>query len=114
MKVNVIPTIIALAISAIISYCFYSWCKSDNQLLLTIGGFVFIATTLVFSMGVSFAQPRTTTNVRVLSATFFVIALISNIVFMLLQFNPPVYILVNGILLLVWLLIVYALKRANM
>ena len=114
MKLNPITTIIATAISAIIAYCLYSWCKSDNQLLIGIGGFVFIATTLIFTISVSFEQPRTTTNIRVLSGVFFVLALISSLIFMLVQFNPPLYILINGIIFLIWLLIVYALKRANM
>ena len=75
---------------------------------------MFIATTLIFTISVSFEQPRTTTNIRVLSGIFFVLALISSLIFMLVQFNSPLYILINGIMFLIWLLIVYALKRANM
>lgn len=114
MKVNAVTTIISVAISAIVAYCLYSWCKSDNQILLCIGGFISLALTMMFTIGVSFEQSRTTTNVRFLSGTFFVLALISNIIFAFVQFSSPAYILVNGLLLLIWLLLVYGIKKANM
>lgn len=114
MKLNPITTIIAMAISAIIAYCLYSWCKSDNQILLSIGGFLSLFVTFMFTIGVSFEQNRTTTNIRFLSGVFFAFAFISNMIFAFLQFSVPAYVLVNGILLLIWLLVVYGIKKANM
>ena len=114
MKVNGITTIIALAISAIVSYCLYSWCKSDNQILLDIGSFVYCATTLIFTMSVSFESKRTTTNIRFLSGTFLALGIISNAIFTFVQFGSPIYILINGIMLLIWLAITYFIKKADM
>jgi hypothetical protein len=114
MKVNAITTIISVAISAIVAYCLYSWCKSENEFLLCVGGFLSLGLTMMFTIGVSFEQSRTTTNIRFLSGTFFVLLLISNMIFAFVQFSSPTYVLVNGLLLLIWLLVVYGIKKANM
>lgn len=114
MKVNGFTTVISLAISAIIAYCLYSWCKSDNQILLCIGSFVYCAATLIFTMGVSFESNRTTMNIRFLSGTFLALGIISNAIFTFVQFSSPIYILVNGVMLLIWLAVTYFIKKANM
>ena len=80
MKINFVQSIIAIAVSLLIAYGLYSFHSSENKILLSVGSFVFFATTLLFTIGTSFQLPRTTTNVRVVSGIFFVVALISNLV----------------------------------
>ena len=63
MKLNVVQTMIAIAISGLISYGLYSFHGSENKIVLSLGSFVFLATTLVIAIGVNFEQPRTTTNI---------------------------------------------------
>ena len=113
MKINLVQTTIAIAVSLLIAYGLFSFHQSENKLLLGCGSFVFLAIALVMSVGVSFELPRTTTNVRVVSGIFFTIALASNIVFAFLKFSVPGYIITNGILLLIFLLIVYSINRAK-
>ncbi|MBS9766861.1 MAG: hypothetical protein KGV44_04910 [Flavobacteriaceae bacterium] len=113
MKINLVPTIIALAISSLIAYGFFAFCNNEHQLLVSIGSFVFLFFTIEMTIGVSFDLPRTTTNIRVVSGVFFVIALISNIIFSFLDFLEPSYIITNGILLLIFILIVYAIYKAK-
>jgi hypothetical protein len=114
MKANFIKAVIAICISGLISYGFYSFHDSDNKLLLSIGSFVFLAITLLFAIGISFDNlPRTTTMVQVVSIIFFIVALISNIAFSFFNFTPPIYIITNGIALLIYALVAYSVSRAR-
>ena len=113
MKVNFVQTIIAIAVSLLIAYGLYSFHDSENKILLSSGSFVFLMVTLIFAIGTSFELPRTTTNVRVVSGIFFAIALISNLIFTFINFSIPSYVIINGILLLVFILIAYSLNKAK-
>ena len=113
MKINFVQTIIATAVSLLISYGLYSFHNSENKTLLGAGSFVFLATALVMSIGASFELPRTTTNIRVVSGIFFVIALISNMIFTFVNFSVPSYVIINGILILVFILNVYLINQAK-
>lgn len=113
MKINFVQTIIAIAVSLLIAYGLYSFHDSENKILLSAGSFVFLSTALVMTIGASFELPRTTTNIRVVSSIFFAIGLISNLIFAFLYFLVPIYILTNGILLLVFILIIYSINKAN-
>lgn len=113
MKINFVQSIIAIAVSLLIAYGLYSFHSSENKILLSVGSFVFFATTLLLTIGTSFQLPRTTTNVRVVSGIFFVVALISNLVFTFITFSVPSYVITNGILLLVFILIAYSINKAK-
>ena len=113
MKINFVQTIIAIAVSSLIAYGFYSFCGSKNKALLTMGSFIFLATTLVITIGVNFEKSRTTSNVRVVSGIFFAIALMSNLVFSFFTFSTPSYVITNGILLLIYMLIAYSINNAK-
>lgn len=113
MKINFVQTIIALAVSLLIAYGLYSFHDSVNKILLSAGSFVFLATALVMTIGASFELPRTTTNIRVVSGIFFAVALASNIIFSFVTFSVPLYIIANGILILIFLLIIYSISNAK-
>lgn len=114
MKVKIVPTIIAAAICALISYALYSFCKTgDAKTIIAIGGFVCSFLTFVTCIGVRFEQGRSSANTAVLGGVFFFILLISQIVFAFIQFRTPTYVIVNGILLLTFILVVYAVVKAR-
>ena len=113
MKFNFIQTIISIAISILISYSLYSIHEGENKILLSIGSFLFLSTSLMTMIGINFEQSRTTTNIRFVSGIFFVLAFISNLVFSFFTFSIPSYIIINGILLLIFVLIVYSIYKAK-
>jgi hypothetical protein len=113
MKINFVPTIISTAVSLLIAYGLYSFHESENKILLIAGSFVFFATTLIMAIGASFEVARTTTNIRVVSGIFFAIALIGNLIFTFVNFSVPSYVIINGILILVFILIVYLINQAK-
>ena len=113
MKLNFVQTIIAIVLSLLIAYGLYSFHDSENKVLLSLGSFVFLATTLVITIGVNFEQSRTTTNVRVVSGIFFVISLASNLIFSFFTFSTLSYVITNGILLLIFVLIAYSINKVK-
>lgn len=114
MKVKVVPTIIALGISALLAYALYEICHAEGkELLLAIGGGICLFLTLATCLGVRFEQSRTSANVAVVGAVFFGIMVISNAAFAYLQFATHSYIIINGILLLLFLLIEYLIAKAK-
>lgn len=113
MRINTIPFIIAFAISLLIAYAFYSFSVGDNKTLIAFGSFVFLLISSIFAISVSFDEPRTTTNIRIVSGIFFSIAIISNIIFTFVSFSIPIYIITNGIFLLIYLLIVYSIQKVK-
>lgn len=113
MKLNFVPTIIAIAVSLLISYGLYCFHVTENKVILSACSFLFLASTLVIAIGASFENPRATTNISVVSGLFFVLTLCSNLIFTFMIFSMPSYIIINGILLLTFILIVYSIHKAK-
>jgi hypothetical protein len=113
MKINFVQTIVAILLSLLIAYGLFSFNDSENKILLSAGGFLFLATTLILSIGTSFELSRTKTNIKSVSGVFFIVALISNLIFAFIRFSVPVYIIINGTLLLVFIFITYSIYKAK-
>lgn len=113
MKINFIKTIIAICVCGLIAYGFYSFHKTENKLLLSLGGFVFLLFTLLFTLSITFSLPRTTTMVRTVSGIFFVVAFVSNLTFSFLNFSTPIYVIINGIAFMTYALIAYSISKAK-
>lgn len=113
MKLDFIKTIIAVAVSGLIAYGFFAFNTSANKDLLTLGSLIFLIITLIMTVGVSFKLPRTTSLIRTVSAIFFTIALISNVIFSFINFKEATYIIVNGILFLIYGLTAYSIGKAK-
>lgn len=113
MKINFVTSLIAILISALISYALFSYSSNENKLLISFGSFLFIGTTLTLSIGVSVSSGRKTANIRAASFVFFIIAALSNILFGNIHTGIPAYIITNGILLLIFLLITYSINKAK-
>lgn len=113
MKIKAVPTIIAVLISALVAFGFYSWCRtSDNQWLLAIGSFLCLFVPLMFCVGVSF-EGRTTASTIALGGIFFALMLVVNLIFTFIEFGIPAYVIVNGILLLLLILIIYVIAKVK-
>ena len=113
MKINYVQTVIAIAVSLLIAYGLYNFHVSENKILFSASSFAFLAITLILTIGVSFERSRTTTNIRLVSGIFFATALISNLIFTIFSFSVPSYIIINGLLLLVFIFIAYSIFNAK-
>ena len=113
MKINSIKAIIAICVSGLIAYGFYSFHKTDSKLLLSLGSFLFLSLTLLFTLSISFSLSRTTTMIRTVSGIFFVLAFVSNLLFSFFNFSTPIYIIINGIAIMTYALTAYSIGRAK-
>ena len=106
MKIDVIKTIIAVTLSALLAYACYEICNFERvQWVITIGAFITIVIPCVLSMGVSANEERLGIMLKTLSSVILAIEIISNFVFVFLDFGIPVYVIINGILLLLYALV---------
>ena len=114
MKVNLVYLIIGLVISALIAFGFYSFYDGNNKMLLVIGSMIFLSVTLTLSFAVKIKErPRSTTLIRTVSGIMFFIGLIANIVFSLVVFNKDWYIILIGLILMIYSLILYTLVKSK-
>jgi hypothetical protein len=113
MKINPILLLIAAGIAALIGFGFYSANKAEELVwAITIGSGLLSLITLSGIFAVNFDARGGTGNVRIISGLFFAISLVSNIIFNFLNFTLPPYIIINGILFLLYILIGYGVTRA--
>ncbi len=113
MKLNTITSAIAIAISALIAYGFYSFGSNEQNLLLTGGSFILLGTTLVLSIGVRYTIYNMGINAHGISTFFFLAGFISNLVFSFISFTASAYIIVHGIMFLLYLLLLYYVIRSQ-
>jgi hypothetical protein len=111
MKLIPIPSLIAIAICALLSFGFYSFNTNPLRLLLSIGSFVMLSLTLIPAIGTKFNLYHKAVNIRTVASLFFATIFAVNIIFSFLIFTAPVYIVICGVLLLLYLLILYYLIR---
>lgn len=114
MKLKLFPSIIAVLASALLAFGLYSWCRCEEmRLLVTIFGGISLMLTIGAAMSVTMPQVRETINLRVGSGIFALLLAISNAIFCsVTTFSVTLYVVVNSLLLLVWLIVLYGIIRA--
>ena len=111
MKLNFIFAIITISICLLIAYAFYNYSPTETKMMYTIGSFLFLLVSGIGLISLSFEQPRTTTNIKTVSGIFFFLGLTLNILGSVFSFKEPNYIIVVGLLFLMYVLIGYSIAR---
>ena len=115
MKGNIFLIIIALVIAALAGYGFYAANSGEQYVFLIAGGAgIKFASTLAGLIGLSTDGRAGGMNIKALSLIFFVLFLVSNLVFSFTAVKPAPYIIVNGILLLVYAAGFYGIVKSGM
>jgi hypothetical protein len=115
MKLDVVKSLITVAFSALLAYACYEICNYEHvQWVIAAGAFVSIGTPMMLAFGVSSQQERSSVMLKTLSWVFLLIEIVSNGVFVFFDFSIPVYIIVNGLILLMFLLIYNSIYRTKM
>ena len=115
MKINIITLGIAFAIAALLGYGFYAFnnAEGDIPLVSAFGGGAALFITLAGAIAVGTKEDSNATpNIRWVSVIFFVVILIEQIIFTVVTFKLPPYIIVTGLLVLIYLLTAYAIGKA--
>jgi hypothetical protein len=113
MKVNVLQTVMAIAISGLIAYGCYCINNNKGREILSLFSFTYLAFTSVVAVGVDFEQTRSTINIKVLAGTFFIVGIITNLLFSFFKIVIPLYLIVNGLLLFTFILLSYSIHRTK-
>jgi hypothetical protein len=112
MRVNVVLLIIAFGIAALAAFGFYAGNGDETyRWVITIGSGVGLFVTLEGIFVLSAANGGSA-NIKVVSVLFFIAMLIENLVFSFTAVRLAPYVIVTGILLLLYALIVYGIYRA--
>ena len=115
MKLDVVKSMIAIAISVLLAYACYEICNYEHlQRVITIGAFITIAIPTLLALGISSQQERSSVMLKALSWFFLLIEIISNGAFAFFDFRTPIYIIVNGLTLLTFVLIYNSIYRTKM
>jgi hypothetical protein len=114
MKVNVVFLIIVLALSALAAYGFYAANNGEtHRLVITIGGGLSLFVPLAGLLALTAGGRGGAVHIKVLSALFFTALLIEQVVFSFVVLKPAPYIIITGVLLLVYVLIAYAVAHTK-
>jgi hypothetical protein len=114
MRINVITLLIALAIAAIAGYGFYAanGAQTDVPLANALGGGIALFVTLAGTISIGTKDGTGgDLNIRLTSGIFFALMLVEQIIFCFVPFSMPPYIIVTGLLLLIYLLIAYGIGK---
>ena len=115
MKINFVTLLISLAIATLSAYGFYEWNSNETfQLLITFGAGFLIFITFSGIIALQSAGSRGSVgNIRAVSIIFLIISIISNVIFSFISLVAPTsYIIVNGIVLLCYILIGYSVIKS--
>ena len=111
MKANIFLTILSVMLAALVGYLAFNVASGDeNDAICGISSSVCFAVTLVPIMGLQYKSGRLGVNIRVFSLIFFVIFAISHFCFAGFGVKMPYYIIVNGIMLMIYLAILYKMQ----
>ena len=114
MKINTFTAILSVALAGIIAFFLSFYVSGDNKLLVGTGSFLSLALTLIGTISLSFEYDRITTLTRTTSGVFFILLLISQIVFTAVNgFMLPTYILVTGSATIFYIVIVYGISKSK-
>jgi len=118
MKINGLLIIICAAIAGLMAFGFYAANKEEvYRILLTAGSGFTLFLTLVGTVALSSQNRGSIVNIRVVSILFFLAFLIVHILFSIFGVSLTPYIVITGILFLLYVLLSYliiqALKQKN-
>ncbi len=110
MRPNLFLTTITLLLTALISYLAYSVAKGqENDVICGIGSVICLFATLSPLIGLKYDSARIGMNIRIQSSLFLLVFIMSHACFIYWGIRMPYYIIINGILLVIFLAIFYKL-----
>lgn len=83
------------------------------QWIITAGSFVTIVIPMMLTFGISSQYERSSVMLKTLSCLFLLIEVISNGVFVFFNFSIPLYIILNGITILIYAMIAVSIYRTQ-
>lgn len=114
MKVNVFLTLLSIALSALIGYLAFNVADGkENDVICGIGSTICFLATLIPTIGLQYDTSRLGVNLRIFSALCFLVFLISHFCFARFGVTMPYYVICNGIILIIYLVVFYKMQGIN-
>jgi len=112
MKINVVMLIIAIAIAGLIAFAFFAGNEDEAyRILLTAGAGIVMILTLSGFLVIS-SPNGSTLNIKIVSVFFLIAFVLEHIIFSFTGVAMAPYVIITGILSLVYVLICYSIYRA--
>jgi len=113
MKINLIPSVFAIAISALLGYLCYEF--SDNSFKSVYTGFAFISSLMpiLFLIAIEFPSNRTTMNIKAISFIELLVELVLLFIFNSYDSNQKSFIIAMSFLLIIYLGIIYMINQMS-
>lgn len=112
MKVNVFYVCIGALIALLLAYWAFDIAEGkENDVICGVGSAICFMGTLVPMLGIRHESSRISVNLRVLSAAFFLIFVVSHFCFALFGVRMPYYVIVNALILLVFIAVYYGIGK---
>ncbi len=112
MKPNIFLIIVSVLIAALSGYGFYAANSGENFcILLSLGSGLTFAATLIGTLGIGLKERAGNVNFKIVSVIFFMLFLISNLLFGFIGMKVAPYIIVNGIILLIYAIFEYGIIK---
>lgn len=114
MKFDFIKSLIVLLIAALFGYALYSICDYEalRWLLVGVGAGVFAIESLL-TFGISLKEERKSMMFNTLSGIVLFATLIMNLIFAFCDFNVPLFVIINGLLLLIYAMSAVSIYRTQ-
>ena len=116
MKPNVVLSLISFVSAALLAYLFYSIADEESKLLnaLAISGFISLAICLELGLGVEWENARYKVNAFAVSILFLITFIVEHCCFAIWGTNQSFLIITTGLLLLIYILIIYAISKTKL
>ena len=112
MRINTVLTIIAIAMAVLIGYLAFSIAEGEkNDIVCGIASKTCITAFLVTIVGLQNDSNKLGINIKIMSSLFLFVFLISHFCFAAICIKMPYYIIINGILLLIYIVILYRMNQ---
>ena len=114
MKINVFLSIIILVLSCLFGFWVYSIAEPDaNATLAGVLSTICFALPLITGFSMSYNTSAAIVNVRMLSFALFLLMLILHFYYANTGISMPSYVLINGIIVCIYLAIIYAILKSK-
>ncbi len=114
MRIDVVKTVLAIVLSTLLAYAFYSISSYESKrLLLAIVSFVELSVLTVASLGIKLKETRTSWVLMAWTVAVCIVACAMNLVFSFFDFNIPTFVILNGLLVIIYLLVYSCVYKAH-
>lgn len=113
MKLNLIPSVFAIALAALMAYMCYEFSDNSFKNLYTIFAFVSTLLTLLFLLAVDYHNTRTTINIKAISFIELLVGSVLLYIFNSNDSNQKSFVIAMSFLLIIYVGIVYMINQIS-